>query len=398
ILDLDELLHKIIDHAMELVGAERGLLMLYPETGARMLQLIVNRNVGREEFQGREFGASRSIISRVEAERKPLLIVDAQVDEDFKTQSSVVLMGIRSALSVPVLAKGALLGVIYLDNRLVSGLFTEEDLQVLDLIANQAGVSIENARYLKEVEKSRQEIALWNRTLEERVIERTRQLEAANRELQAYATVVEELAVAKERNRIARDVHDTLGQTLSVLVTLLESSQDICESNPKQTRKALGEAVKITKGGLNEVRRSISGLVREEGRTPYFMDSLEKLVADFQLSGLKVNLAKDAHMPYLSRTQMETIYRVCQEALTNSLKHGKATEAHIILRFDGKLIKLFIFDNGRGCKEFTQSPGFGLRGMRQRVESLQGRITFGSDGETGFNIHVEIPLEGVGDD
>ncbi|HEX3046140.1 MAG TPA: protein kinase [Bacillota bacterium] len=401
ILDLDELLEKILDSIIQLVGAERGVLLLYPETSPRRLEIKALRNLSSEEIWGETSALSWNMIAKVEKDKTSLIIKDALLDETFKNQFSVVLHGIRSVIAAPIMSKGEMLGVIYLDNHWLSGLFDEEDLQAVHLIANQAGVSIENARlyrrikqYSSEIEQSRDEIAIWNQTLEQRVTERTGELEAANRELKAYASVAEELAVAKERNRIARDVHDTLGHTLSVLVPLLEASSGTCEDNPAQTRQALAEAVKITREGLSEVRRSVVGLVHEEEQTPNFVDSLEKMITNFQLSGMKVDFAVDESWPYLSRGQLETIYRVCQEALTNSLKHGQATEVHIILRFAGRRIKLFIFDNGCGCKDFGHSSGFGLRGMRGRVENLGGSIVFGSDGTTGFNIHVEIPIEG----
>ncbi len=75
-----------------------------------------------------------------------------------------------------------------------------------------------------------------------------------------------------------------------------------------------------------------------------------------------------------------------------ALKHGKATESSIILKFSENIIKLFIFDNGIGCKKLCVEKGFGLQGMQQRVKVLNGDIKFGSDGKKGFNIHVEIPL------
>lgn len=148
ILDLDELLEKIMDRTLELAGAGRGLLLLYPSSEEKKpeLEVKVVRNVGREELERNAFSTSRSIISRIEKEKKPLIIEDAGADDQLKDEVSVIRYGLKSVLCVPITAREKkMLGIIYLDNHLVSGLFTEEDLNILELLAHQAGVSIENA-------------------------------------------------------------------------------------------------------------------------------------------------------------------------------------------------------------------------------------------------------------
>jgi signal transduction histidine kinase len=217
-------------------------------------------------------------------------------------------------------------------------------------------------------------------------------LTQANEKLKEYSSTIEELAVSRERNRMARDVHDTIGQTLSMLMTLLQVSIVSCKKDSKGIEENLNNAVKITKEGLNEIRRSISGLVPEklEGNSLY--DALNSLVTDFESLGMKVELSVNKMGQNVDALYSEVIYRICQEALTNSVKHGKATEVNIIIKFIDSVIKLFIFDNGLGCKSKSSGNGFGLKGMKQRVETLNGVIKCGSDGEKGFNIHVELPL------
>ncbi|MBU1078844.1 MAG: GAF domain-containing protein, partial [Spirochaetes bacterium] len=157
ILDLDELLEKIMDRTIELVGAERGLLLLYPDKdeGKPMeLETKVVRGVKSDESS--TFTMSKSILKKVIESRKPLIIDDASTNVDLKTQASIVGKGFKSVLCAPIVTKNELLGVVYLDNHLVSGLFKEEDLRILELISSQAGVSIENARlYKKSIIKER---------------------------------------------------------------------------------------------------------------------------------------------------------------------------------------------------------------------------------------------------
>lgn len=218
------------------------------------------------------------------------------------------------------------------------------------------------------------------------------ELKNANEQLKKYASTVEENAVLRERNRLAKDVHDTLGQTLSILITLLQVSILACRSDPKEAEYNLNNALKITQDGLNEVRRSISGLIPKKLEENNLFDALESLVTDFGCSGLEVELSVNKFVQNIDTSYKEVIYRICQEALTNSIKHGKATKANIIIKFSDNFISLFIFDNGKGCKSINTKKGFGLHGMKQRIKKLNGELKFGSSDENGFSIHVELPL------
>lgn len=409
ILDTDELLEKIMDNAIELVGAERGILWLYSENN-RKLELKVLHNVSQGEFE-KGFTASISIINRVEAEKQPIIISDASIEDEFKMQSSVVLHGIRSVLAAPIMLRGTMLGILYLDNNLVSGLFGEEDLKVINLLLNQAGISIENARLYSRLTQLNQE-------LEHRVRERTEQLNEKNTELKGkndelmvknqelavlnqqlkeHAATIEELAIVKERNRVAREVHDTLGHTLTLLIMLIKVSRIKFEEDPNESKDKLSQAVEIAQEGLEELRRSIMGLMPENSGNNNIIHSLETLIASAQKSGLEVDFSVNGEEFYYKNLSIRSsfsfndcIYKTCQEAITNSLRHGNATKIGIFLRFSPEKLVIFIIDNGRGCQNIRK--GFGLKGMEGRVQSLNGHIIYGSDGEKGFNIHIEIPM------
>jgi len=155
VLNMEELLEKIMDKTIELVGAERGILLMYPDekTQKRELDIKVVRNV-EQDIVGKgarpeEFEISRSIIEKVEAEQEAIIIEDASSNEELKNKESIARSNLRSVLCVPIKGRGEMIGAIYLDNHLVKGLFTKEDLWVLHLIASQAGISIENAKLYK---------------------------------------------------------------------------------------------------------------------------------------------------------------------------------------------------------------------------------------------------------
>ncbi len=155
-LDLDEVLNRVIDEVIAAVRAERGFLMLRDPVG--QLHFRVARGIDRLTIEQPQFEVSRSVIMRVADEGRSVLTSNAQDDAWLKTHRSVAVLGLRSILCVPLQIKGALLGVIYVDNRLQSGIFQPADLELLTAIASNAATAIENARlYQVAIEKGRLE-------------------------------------------------------------------------------------------------------------------------------------------------------------------------------------------------------------------------------------------------
>lgn len=140
-LELDELQKKILQDAVEMVGAERGILFLYPESGEKVLYVASVYNLGN--FDGNTY---EWMIREVEKSRKPIIINDMQSDEYRKHYSVMVRYGIKAVMAMPMFVRGNLFGIIYLDSRLVRQIFTDEYIEAMGFIANQAGAPIENAR------------------------------------------------------------------------------------------------------------------------------------------------------------------------------------------------------------------------------------------------------------
>lgn len=213
-----------------------------------------------------------------------------------------------------------------------------------------------------------------------------------NEKLKEHLTTAAELASEKERNRIAQEVHDTLGHTMTLLISLLEVCKITYREDPAKTEHNLSEALNISRGGLKELRESITHIKSYKMKSEDFIRDLRVLISGFELTGIKIELVIDGVNNKLTANHAEILYRVCKEALTNSLRHGKAENVSIILKFIDDKIKLFILDDGCGCTSINK--GLGLRGMEERIENIDGSIVYGSDGERGFNIHIEIPLGG----
>lgn len=216
-----------------------------------------------------------------------------------------------------------------------------------------------------------------------------RELLTLNRQLEDSAALVKELAVAAERSRFARDAHDTLGNMMALLIKMLEASAASCREHAPETEGQLREAIQVARDGLKELRRSMFGLIPEKLENNGLSIVLAGLASEFRALGLKIDLSIEELPPDVAPAFTFVLYKICQEALTNTWRHGSAENVTIILKVCEHLIRLIIIDDGRGSRMIKK--GFGLSGMEQRVRSLNGAISFYSDGEIGFTIKVEIP-------
>jgi PAS domain S-box-containing protein len=149
-LDQAEVLNMVMDSIIQLIGAERGFLMLHdPDTGE--LEVEVARNINRETIGESSFEISRSIVSSVAESGTPVVTTNAQEDERFERAESIISYNLRSILCVPLKIKDNNIGVIYADNRIMSGIFVNADRDLLAAFANQAAVAIENARLFQQI-------------------------------------------------------------------------------------------------------------------------------------------------------------------------------------------------------------------------------------------------------
>ncbi len=155
-LDLATVLNEVMDHIIELTGAERSFLMLMDETG--QLEFRVARNLDRETIAGSSFDISRTIAYTVAREGQPVVTTNAQADPRFSSQESVIGYNLRSILCVPLRFREQVTGVIYADNRIRAGLFGDSDRDLLAAFADQAAIAIENARLFEQVKLQLEQI------------------------------------------------------------------------------------------------------------------------------------------------------------------------------------------------------------------------------------------------
>ncbi|MCT2276135.1 sensor histidine kinase [Micromonospora chalcea] len=216
--------------------------------------------------------------------------------------------------------------------------------------------------------------------------------------------------VEAERLRIAREVHDTLGHTMSVITLQSAVAQEaLADSNPAQTESALAAIRSVSGSAMAELRATLGTLRREPGpREPVpGFDRLPALVEGVRQSGLKVDLRVDGPVDRLPAVVGSTVYRVVQEALTNVLRHAAATRVTVTVRATAGRLALEVVDDGRGGPPAGRADGRGqgLRGMAERVALLggtvetgtvgAGTIETGTSGNAGFRVAVSLPLTGV---
>lgn len=210
-------------------------------------------------------------------------------------------------------------------------------------------------------------------------------------DLKTYAGQVQELAATAERNRIAREIHDSLGHSLTALIMELEICQRTLARDPAQALKMLEEVKAGARQGLAGVRRAVEALRPRELERGSLVDALQELAREFAGgTGIAIKLAEKSKIPPLPPLTGLALYRTAQEALTNAVRHGRAGQVDIILERTAAGVALTVADDGQGAVEIR--PGYGLAGMAERLEAAGGRADFTSEEGKGFTVKVEIPL------
>lgn len=215
----------------------------------------------------------------------------------------------------------------------------------------------------------------------------------ANRKLREYAVQAEELAVTRERNRLAREIHDTLGHYLTVVNVQLEAARAVHEHDPVRARAALDKAQSLTQEGLQEIRRSVATLRASPLDNRSLADALPQIVAENCAAGLTVELLVVGVARSLSPPAELTLYRAAQEGLTNVRKHAPASRATLRLDFERPARAcLSVSDDGPGAPpDAVNQNGFGLLGLRERAQLLGGAVRIRTAPGQGFNLEVEVP-------
>lgn len=219
-------------------------------------------------------------------------------------------------------------------------------------------------------------------------------LQQANLTLRESAQEIEKLAMDQERNRIARDIHDSLGHSLTALNIQLESALKLSEKDPQKAQQFLGNAKRLGTQSLQEVRASVAALRQDPLAGKTLVEAINALVTDIQSNSThKIAVTTDIQLTQdLPSALKMLLYRVVQEGITNVLKHAQASCVRLQLVSSDAIATLTLEDNGQGFEISQAKTGFGLQSMRDRAEAVGGTFIIRSDSQ-GSRLQVSVPIE-----
>lgn len=210
-----------------------------------------------------------------------------------------------------------------------------------------------------------------------------------NKKMQKYVIVTEKFGEKNERKRLARELHDTIGHALAGMAVGVDACITMIDKNPQLAKAQLKIISKAIRKGMKDVRNSLNKMRPDFLQQYRLKEAIEKMKEEISdVTDLKINLNYQINETGFDTKIEDILFRVIQESITNSIRHGLATVVDIDIYKENNLLCLKIKDNGKGCKAINY--GFGLKQMVERVSQIRGDINFYS--ENGFTTEIKIPL------
>jgi signal transduction histidine kinase len=205
-------------------------------------------------------------------------------------------------------------------------------------------------------------------------------------------------AVGEEQARIARELHDVIAHSVSMIVVQAAAADDVFDSRPDQARAALRSIERAGRDALGELRRLLSAVrpgVEPEPTGPQpGLDRLDELAEPLRAGGLRVVVRREGPATQLPAGVDLSAYRIVQEALTNTVRHARATRAEVTVRYGSDAVEVDVRDDGRASPgSAANGGGHGLAGMRERASLLGGTLEAGPLPGGGYRVHARLPLE-----
>ncbi len=360
--ELDTFLGQVLTAIAEQLGSQHTSLWFYnAEQNSLLLHMIYDKGQILSQEQARPAAGATPVPPReaplwqeVVRTRQPLLIENIARDGRVRDREWLLSQGVQTLLLVPLLLGDEVIGwlsVCSADARR----YRPEEIELAQALAQQATLAVQLTRL-------------------------------AGQEQQA--------AVLAERNRMAREIHDTLAQGFTGIMIQLEVAEDALPGEPGQAQVHIARARDLARASLAEARRSVWALhpqALEEGRLPAVLADLAGQMtfgtpvrAEFHVRGTPRALPPDVE---------SNLLRIGLEALTNTLKHARARALHLELSFEPERVRLSVRDDGQGFEPPLPAGrgGFGLTGMRERAEGMGGQLTVASQPGRGTEVAVTVP-------
>ena len=358
-LDVETVLQRIVDRVRSLVGAQYAALGIVDDQ--RRIERFITSGISAEErARLGPLPEGHGLLGLIITEGRSLRVPDIgshPASSGFPAHHPPM----RTLLGVPVRIKGRIIGNFYLTDKEAAAEFSDDDQRLIELFAQHAGIAIENARLHEAVGR---------------------------------------LAVIEERDRIGKDLHDGIIQSMYAVSLSLEDMPEIMEEDPAEARARVDRAIDSLQDTIRDLRGFIFGLRPE-------------LVDRTDLVGLLVALTEQLHQNGLVEVVLDLpdglveplayvraeLLQIARESLSNVARHARATKATVRLAREGTDLVLEVHDNGRGFEPMATPPHghYGLANMHDRATALHGDLVVDSAPGSGTRIIVRIPVAGYGE-
>jgi len=378
-LVIDDVLSNAMEAVFEVMPADACWIYLRRET-EDFLRLRAQRGFPEtilEQVRRQIVEYGQGIIGKVAESSQLLLLEGPELQEDEWAKELIIAQAEWQAVAAaPLLAQETIIGVLGMATR-SDQTYTGAEVELLEAIGDQLAIAVVNAR-------------LYRRS--------------------------REVATLEERNRVAREIHDTLAQGFTGILVQLQAAERLSLKHPERAVQSLQEARELARLSLQEARRSVLNLrptaLEHHTLDKVIVHEVERFEKD---SGVKANFVLEGYPSLLPSTIEQNLYRITQEALTNIRRHAEATRTTVTLSFEPGHVALTIIDDGiglngrelggeqvfsigdldsqHGPEELADLPsgGFGLVGIQERVNLMKGQVTIGSPPTGGTRIKVVIP-------
>jgi len=353
-LRVDSILQRLVESARALVQAKYAALGI-PDGEGGFAQFITS---GMSDDLMRAIGPlprTHGLLAAMLSETAPFRTRDIRKDPRFEWWPAAHPR-MKSFLGVPIVAKGQVIAAFYLTDKIGLDEFTEDDQSIIEMLAAHAAIAIENAR----------------------LFERSR-----------------ELSVVEERNRLARELHDSVSQTLFSISLMADAAATLVDKDPQQARARLQSVRDVASAAVEEMRSLIFELRPAELDADGLAPTLRKHVDVLRrVHRTPIEFSESEYRRLAPRIEAE-VFRIAQEALNNALKHSGAERIDVRLAVvDGK-VTLLVADDGKGFDPSdaqARSTRLGITSMEERADALGAELRIESS-ETGTRVQLEAPLE-----
>jgi signal transduction histidine kinase len=352
--EVEPVLQRLVHSARELAGAKYAALGIPDGEGAFASFITSGMSDELIEAMG-PLPRTHGMLGAMLESAEPHLTDDITQDPRFRGWWPRAHPLMRSFLGVPIVTRGEVLGAVYLTEKEDGSMFSAADQRLIELLAAHAAIAIENAR-------------LYQRS--------------------------RELSIVEERNRLARELHDSVTQRLFGVKLAAESAATLLERDPSKAAVELARVSELARGAMEELRAVVfelrPGSLELEGLATVLRKHVDVLR---RVSGVKIEL-KTCDVPRLGPGPGTQVLRIAQEALGNALRHAAAKRISVKLGGDGEKLFLKVVDDGCGFDPSgpeVRGQRLGLTSMEERATELGGRLTVESTLGEGTTVSLEVP-------